>query len=120
MYFASVKLEVPLIYTLVVYCLAIWSLRSTLGWCYVDRHYESVLGDEFWPGSCASYQMANTAEQVSWLHLLVEGGVTGGVGAREKRGRGRVGGGRAKRVRNGGSKEKLHKNAFHIPESKRG
>ena len=25
MYFASVKLEVPLIYTLVVYCLAIWS-----------------------------------------------------------------------------------------------
>lgn len=73
MYFASVKLEVPLTYSLVVYYLAIWSLRSTLGWCYVDRHYESGLGDEFWPGFCASYQMANTAEQLSWLHLLVQG-----------------------------------------------
>lgn len=99
MYFASVKLEVPLTYSLVVYYLAIWSLCSTLGWRYVDRHYESGLGGEFWPGFCASYQMANTAEQLSWLHLLVEG--RGGVEAREKKGRGRVG--------NGGSKGKLHK-----------
>ena len=99
MYFASVKLEVPLTYSLVVYYLAIWSLCSTLGWRYVDRHYESGLGGEFWPGFCASYQMDNTAEQLSWLHLLVEG--RGGVEAREKKGRGRMG--------NQGSKGKLHK-----------
>lgn len=119
MYFASVKLEEPLTYSLVEYYLAIWSLPSTLGWWYVDRHYESGLGDEFWRGFCASYQMANTAEQVSWLHLLVEGGGTGGVGAREKTGRGRLGGGCAKRVENGGSllcllpQNKLPLSAFH-------
>ena len=112
MYFASVKLEEPPTYSVVEYYLAIWSLRSTLGWWYVDRHYESGLGDEFCRGFCASYQMANTAEQVSWLHLLEEGGGTGGVGAREKTGRRRVGGRCAKRVGNGGSKEKLHKKCF--------
>ena len=36
------------------------------------------------------------------------------MGAREKTGRGRVGGGCAKRVGNGGSKEKLHKNASYF------
>lgn len=65
MYFASVKLEEPPTYSVVEYYLAIWSLRSTLGRWYVDRHYESGLGDEFCRGFCASYQMAYTAEQVS-------------------------------------------------------
>ena len=112
MHFASVKLEDPLTYYLVEYYLTIWSFSFYTGLMVCWQALWKWLGG--WILTRLLRILPNG--QYRWtskLTAFISGGRgTGGVRAQEKTGRGRLGGGCAKRVGNAGSKGKLHKKCF--------